>query len=71
MSTDDLSNLTPENHDSTGTFNNSLLTAEQSRRRFLRTAVVGTAGVAGAAGVAGIILSQRGSQPSLLTIADI
>jgi hypothetical protein len=50
---------------------NGLLSAEQSRRKFLRTAVIGTVGVAGAAGVAGIVLSQHGGAPNLLTIAAI
>ncbi|HEX8732320.1 MAG TPA: twin-arginine translocation signal domain-containing protein [Ktedonobacterales bacterium] len=70
MPMDDMNNLTPESQEPTVTFP-SLLTAEQSRRRFLRTAVIGTAGVAGAAGVAGVILSQRGTGPNLMVVADI
>lgn len=70
MSMDDLNNLTPESQESTIT-SPSLLTAEQSRRKFLRTAVIGTAGVAGAAGVAGVILSQQGARPNLMVVADI
>lgn len=70
MSSDDMNTPAPEDQDAP-TVTNSLLSVEQSRRKFLRTAVIGTAGVAGAAGVAGIVLSQHGSSPNLLTIAAI
>jgi hypothetical protein len=37
------------------------LNDEQSRRRFLRAAVIGAAGMAGAAGVAGLALARSGT----------
>lgn len=70
MSSDDMNNPIPEDQDAP-TATNRLLSVEQSRRKFLRTAVIGTAGVAGAAGVAGIVLSQHGASPNLLTIAAL
>ena len=40
----------------------------QSRRRFLRAAVIGTAGVAGAAGVAGHVLAgRRANSPAVVS----
>lgn len=59
--------LAPEGPDSS-TSRDGMLTQDVSRRKFLRTAVIGTAGVAGAAGVAGIVLSQHGSSPTLQSL---
>ena len=43
----------------------STLNDPQTRRKFLRTAVIGAAGVAGGAAVAGVVLSRQ--SPGLLT----
>ncbi|MGO8947350.1 MAG: hypothetical protein ACLQUY_06760 [Ktedonobacterales bacterium] len=60
--------MAQDNDNTTQQVPSDRLNDPQSRRRFLRAAVIGTAGAAGAAAVAGVAMTRNGaSSPSIVS----